>query len=61
MLERYIAEHISTRLPDFDMPAFCAQLREVCRRALPSNQTNQLTPASPLAPAAVRGAAYLPP
>jgi|TARA_B110001469_G_C9529043_1_gene263086 ADP-ribosylation factor 2-binding protein len=28
MLERYIAEHISTRLPDFDMPAFCAQLRE---------------------------------
>ena len=35
MLERYIAEHISTRLPDFDMPAFCAQLREVCRCALP--------------------------
>jgi len=28
MLERYIAEHISTRLPDFDMAAFCAELRE---------------------------------
>ena len=34
MLERYIAEHISTRLPDFDMAAFCAELREVCRCAL---------------------------
>ena len=28
MLEQYIAEHIATRLPDFDMPAFCAALRE---------------------------------
>lgn len=28
MLETYIAEHISTRLPGFDMPAFCKVLRE---------------------------------
>ena len=29
MLEEYIARHISTRLPEFDMPVFCAALREV--------------------------------
>ena len=28
MLEGYITAHISTQLPDFDMPAFCAALRE---------------------------------
>jgi len=50
MLERYIAEHISTRLPDFDMPTFCAQLREVLPlRPVPSHQAHQLMPASLLA------------
>ena len=50
MLERYIAEHISTRLPNFDMPTFCAQLREVLPLSpVPSHQAHQLTPASLLA------------
>ena len=55
MLERYIAEHISTRLPDFDMPAFCAQLREVLPlRPAPSHQAHQPTPASLRAPCSGR-------
>ena len=50
MLEEYIARHISTRLPEFDMPAFCAALREVGASHAPGRQISappnaQRTPA----------------